>query len=83
MNIIPQVEADEIRNLISDKQQSPLISTLEKREDVENVSIEPTIITSSEISIPITIDIDSKPVEQSIEVKIVCQLFLKYFHLTT
>jgi hypothetical protein len=80
MNIVSQVETDENKNIISDEQQSPLISTLEKREEVEKVIIEPTIlIPSSETIIPITIDVDSKPVEESIESKIVCQLSIIVF----
>jgi hypothetical protein len=74
MNLVSQVETDENKNIISDEQQSPLISTLEKRDEVEKVIVEPTILISSETIIPITIDVDSEPVEEPIELKIVCQL---------
>jgi hypothetical protein len=84
MNTITQVDIDGKKDVISEEQQSPLISTLEQREEVEKaISIEPTILPSSEIVIPITIDVDSKPVEQLVETKVVCQLiFFKYFHFT-
>jgi hypothetical protein len=72
MNIVMPVEIDENKNFVSDQQQSPIISTLEKREEVEEVHIEPTILQSSETIIQITIDVDSKPTEESIESKIVC-----------
>jgi hypothetical protein len=71
MNTVSQNDMDANKDVISE-QQSPLISTLEKRDEVEKATtIEPTILTSSEIIIPITIDVDSKPTEQPIETKIV------------
>jgi len=79
MNIVSQIETDENKNIISDEQQSPLISTLEKREEVEKTNIEPTVVISSETIIPITIDIDSKPIEEPNDSKIVCQLSLNVF----
>ncbi len=79
MNIVSQIEIDENKTVISDEQQSPLISTLEKREEVEKTNIEPTILISSETIIPITIDIDSKPIEESNDSNKVCQLLLNVF----
>lgn len=72
MNILTSVEIEEKINLISDEQQSPVISTLEKREEADNQNIEPTISPVTETIIPITIEIDPKPVENPIELKIVC-----------
>jgi hypothetical protein len=72
MNIVTPVEIDENKNVVSDQQQSPIISTLEKREEVEKVNIEPMIVPSPETITPITIDVDSKPAEESNESKIVC-----------
>ncbi|CAF0961402.1 unnamed protein product [Adineta ricciae] len=70
MNVIPQTDMDERKDIISDEQQSPLISTLEKREESEPaVVVEPTIITSSQIIIPITVDVDFKPTEESNDTK--------------
>ena len=73
MNILSQVDIDEYKNFISDEQQSPLISTLENREEIDKVLIErSSIFTSTETIIPITIDVDSKPSEELIISKIVC-----------
>ena len=72
MNIITPVETDENKNLISDEQQSPIISTLEKREELAKENNEPTILLSTETIVPITINVDSKPVEELTESKIVC-----------
>ncbi|CAF0900909.1 unnamed protein product [Adineta ricciae] len=72
MNVILKTDMDERKDIISDEQQSPLISTLEKREESElAVVVEPTIITSSQIIIPITVDVDSKPIEESNDTKII------------
>lgn len=76
MNIVTMVEIEEKEIVISDEQQSPIISTLEKREEVDKQIIEPTIVPSTENIIPITIEIDPKPVENSVELKIVCSNLL-------
>jgi len=76
MNIVSQIDIDGNKNIIADEQQSPLISTLEKREELEKAIIEPTVLISSETIIPITIDVDLKPAEEPIELKIVCQLLI-------
>jgi hypothetical protein len=72
MHILSQVDIDERKDFISDEQQSPLISTLEKRDEIDKALIEPSWLASVQTMIPITIDIDSKPGEESIISKIVC-----------
>ena len=74
MNIVSQIDIDENKNIVFDEQQSPLISTLEQREELEKAVIEPIILTSSQTITPITINVDSKPAEEPIELEIVCQL---------
>jgi hypothetical protein len=72
MHILSQVDIDERKDFISDEQQSPLISTFEKRDEIDKALIEPSWLASVQTMIPITIDIDSKPGEESIISKIVC-----------
>ncbi|CAF4779999.1 unnamed protein product, partial [Rotaria sp. Silwood1] len=71
MNVVSHADIDENKTIISDEQQSPLISTLEIREESVKTTIEPNILTSSEILIPITIDIDSIITEELNEAKII------------
>ncbi|CAF0860150.1 unnamed protein product [Rotaria sordida] len=71
MNIISQVDIDENKSIISDEHQSPLISTFEKREDLDQTNIESNILTSSETIIPITIDINSITSEELNQAKII------------
>ncbi|CAF0812164.1 unnamed protein product [Adineta steineri] len=71
MMTVSQNDIDANKNIISDGQQSPLISTLEKREELENTSIDSIILISSEIINRITIDIDSTPNDNKVEMKIV------------
>ena len=76
MNLLTPVENDEKKNDVSDQQQSPIISTLEQREEVEKVITELLILpltppSPTETIIPITIEIDSNPTEESNESKIV------------
>lgn len=81
MNIVSQVDTDENKNIVSDEQQSPLISTFEKREEVEKANIESTVLipSASETIIPITIDVDSKPTQEPIELKTVYSFFSTIF----
>jgi hypothetical protein len=72
MFVAPAVGIDGNNSLVSDEQQAPIISTLEKREDVEKENIHSIILPTLETIVPITIDIDPKPIEASIESKIVC-----------
>lgn len=87
MNILPEIENGENKEPILDEQQAPIISTLEQRKEeeeeeeqqeqqVDKQIIEAPILPLVEAIIPISIDIDSKSVEDSIESKIVCLLFL-------
>ncbi|CAF4104050.1 unnamed protein product [Rotaria sp. Silwood2] len=46
MNIVSEVDTDDNKIITSDEQQSPLISTFEKREEPEQTIIEPNILTS-------------------------------------
>ncbi|CAF4659241.1 unnamed protein product, partial [Rotaria sp. Silwood2] len=71
MNIVSEVDTDDNKIITSDEQQSPLISTFEKREEPEQTIIEPNILTSSELVIPITIDINSTITEELNEAKII------------
>ena len=75
MTVVTAVEIDENKDLISNQQQSPIISTLEKREEVEKVDSEqitvPSTETETETVIPITIEVDLKPVKESNEEKTV------------
>ncbi|UJR28051.1 hypothetical protein I4U23_009307 [Adineta vaga] len=69
MNTVSLTDTGENKTMVSDEQQSPLISTLEQREESEaSVVIESTNVTSSQIIIPITIDVDSKPTHESNEI---------------
>ncbi|CAM4762561.1 unnamed protein product [Rotaria magnacalcarata] len=61
----------ETRTSITEEQQSPLISTFENREPVEQITNEPNTMMPSEIIIPITIDINSAIDEELNEAKIV------------
>lgn len=72
MNIVLPTDTNENKTIITDEQQSPLISTFEKREEVNQTNIEPNIITSSETIIPITIEIDTTINDELNEAKIVC-----------
>lgn len=71
MHMIPQMETEDTKERISDGQQSPLISTLEQREDEQKTSMQSTLFTSVDSIIPITIDINSKPSEEVIITKVV------------
>ena len=79
MNIVTTVGIEENKDRVSDGQQSPIISTLEKREEVDHQNIEPISLSLIETIIPITIDVDPKTVANTTDTKIVCSiLFLPY-----
>lgn len=77
MSLLTAIEIEENKDLISDVQQSPIISTLEKREEVEYQNIEPISLSSI---IPIIIDVDPKPVENPTGTKLVC-FILSLWHI--
>jgi len=73
MNLLSTTETGGNKESISDEQQAPIISTLEqrKKEQVEKEIVEESVLSAIEAIIPISIDIDSKSPEESIESKVV------------
>lgn len=77
MNIITVMEIEENKDRVSDEQQSPIISTLEKREEVAYQNIDSISSLLIETIIPITIDVDPKPVNNTTDTKIVCSILFR------
>jgi hypothetical protein len=74
MNIVAHTGYDDEKEIISEEQQSPLISTLEQREDDEQIFVEPVKLLLSEVIIPMSIDVDSKPIDMNMITALVCFL---------
>lgn len=70
MNVISPVDTDEVQTILPDEHQSPLISTLEKREEVEETNIETIIpITTTDTNTESIDELKSStvPIEESIK----------------
>lgn len=74
MNSVPPLELHDIQEIITEEHQSPIISTVEQREEEQQQQIdtEPIVLVPAETIIPITIQIDSKLVEEVPIEKLVC-----------
>lgn len=75
MNSVPPLELHDIHEIITEEHQSPIISTVEQREDEQQqvqLDPEPIVLVPAETIIPITIQVDSKLVEEVPIEKLVC-----------
>ena len=80
MNIVTYIDLQTEDKILQDPQQSPLISTLEKRQDEIEKTNEPVVVTSLDAIIPITIEVNSNLVEVALTTKLVCYRVILVSH---